>query len=71
MSVLSCDRKGCRNVMCDRLSHRYGYICNDCFQELVESKKDIEEFMSTEKDFYDGESRYNYDYYNNHFPITG
>jgi len=36
MSVLACDREGCTNVMCDRLSDTYrAYICNDCFDELV------------------------------------
>jgi len=35
MSVLACDRRGCANIMCDRYSHTYGYICNDCFEELV------------------------------------
>ena len=36
MGVLSCDRLGCQNIMCDRLSFKYGYICNECFDELVE-----------------------------------
>jgi len=35
MSVLACDRRGCDNIMCDRLSYQYGYLCEDCFQELV------------------------------------
>ena len=37
MSVLACDRNGCDNVMCDRLSHEYGYICHECFKDLVNS----------------------------------
>lgn len=47
MSVLACDRKGCENVMCDRLSHEYGYICNECFNKLVKLGPDtnIKEFM--------------------------
>lgn len=47
MSVLACDRKGCHNVMCDRLSHQYGYICEECFEELVTlgPETNIEEFM--------------------------
>jgi len=59
MGVLACDRKGCDNIMCDRLSHRYGYICNDCFEELVNriSTQEnrgllvtaIEEFMDSDK----------------------
>ena len=52
MGVLACDRRGCENVMCDRHSHTYGYICNECFEELVDEgiAMDIERFMNTEKD---------------------
>lgn len=51
MSVLSCDRKGCGNVMCDRCSPNYGYICNECFDELVASgpDTDIRTFMGQRK----------------------
>lgn len=35
MGVLRCDRVGCQNIMCDRYSPDHGYICNDCFEELV------------------------------------
>ena len=52
MGVLACDRKGCLNVMCDRVSHDYGYyICDDCFTELVNTgpTTDIDEFMDREK----------------------
>ena len=51
MSVLACDRKGCENIMCDRCSRRYGYICNNCFQELVKLGPDanIAIFMGQEK----------------------
>ena len=34
MSVLECDRRGCENIMCDRMSDNL-YICNECFDELV------------------------------------
>jgi hypothetical protein len=49
MSVLACDRYGCENVMCDRLSYTHGYICDECFEELVASGiiVDIEAFMNT------------------------
>lgn len=56
MGVLKCDRKGCDNVMCNRLSSQHGYICDSCFEELVErlvwqgSTVNIGEFMDTEKD---------------------
>lgn len=41
MGVMSCDRQGCNNIMCDRLILRNSrYICNDCFQELLLSKSE-------------------------------
>ena len=51
MGVMACDRKGCENVMCDRLSHDYGYICYECYQELVDSgpETNVEVFMNTDK----------------------
>ena len=51
MSVLSCARRGCNNIMCDRLSNEYGYICHECFNELVASgiATDIEVFMDSNK----------------------
>lgn len=46
MGVLACDRAGCENIMCDRLSHIYGYICDECFDELSQmADADIEAFM--------------------------
>lgn len=49
VGVLSCSRKGCPNVMCDRCSSVHGYICDDCFDELVKTggRVDIDEFMET------------------------
>jgi hypothetical protein len=47
MSVLQCDRTGCENIMCDRLSDEYGYLCWECFNELLASGTlDIEKFMN-------------------------
>lgn len=50
MSVLSCSRYGCENIMSDYLSYNYGYICNECIEEL-KSKPfiDIKEFMDSPK----------------------
>ncbi len=47
MSVLACNRTGCPHIMCDRLSHKYGYICEYCFEELCKlpASTDIEAFM--------------------------
>jgi hypothetical protein len=35
MGVMSCDRAGCKSIMCDRYNHKFGYICSDCFQQAV------------------------------------
>ena len=51
MSVLRCDRYGCENILCNRLSNQFGYLCNDCFTELVESAQNIENFMESKKEF--------------------
>lgn len=51
MGVMECDRKGCQNILCDRYNSTYGYICDECFEEL-ENKPlpvDILQFMDTEK----------------------
>jgi len=40
MGVLACFRKGCQNIMCDRYSSTYGYICHECFEELIEAYKE-------------------------------
>jgi hypothetical protein len=55
MGVMACDRNGCGQPMCTRASHRFGYICNYCFSELLQirqsiSLESIQEFMETPKD---------------------
>ncbi len=52
MGVLECVRKGCRNIMCDRYSYTYGYLCNECFGELCRSNLDMRVFMETEAGTY-------------------
>ena len=49
MGVLACNRNGCDNIMCDRYSYEHGYICDDCFRELVSTgpTTDIKGFMET------------------------
>ena len=49
MGVLWCARFGCENIMCDRYSYKYGYICERCFKELVNSgpETDVFKFMET------------------------
>ena len=64
MGVLPCDRVGCDNIMCDRYSHEYGYICNECFNELVSARVgyEIERFMNSRKTAYkEDENKPDYD----------
>ena len=51
MGVLACDRRGCERIMCERHSNEYGYLCWECFDELVNLgvKTDINQFMDTPK----------------------
>ncbi len=67
MSVLACDRNGCTNIMCDRLSHTYGYICDECYKELEVSNLCVRDFMETRKG--DVFRKAWIDYLNNEFPI--
>lgn len=70
MSVMSCNRRDCENIMCDKYSSRFGYICYECFDELVNLgiHEDVESFMNTRKK----EETYDniidpYEYFNNIF----
>lgn len=56
MGVRECDRRDCENIMCDKYSDEFGYICYECLSELRELQtvkklkfKDISEFMHTPK----------------------
>ena len=51
MGVLPCYRQSCKNIMCNRYSLTHGYICNECFEELVNlgAEANIDTFMKTEK----------------------
>lgn len=65
MGVMECSRKGCDNILCDRYSTTYGYICQECFGELTELgiNADIEAFMASskrrQKVFESAEERFN------------
>ncbi len=53
MGVLACDRSGCNNIMCDNLSHTYGYLCRECLEELKDNPMiDIEDFMGKPRQKY-------------------
>ena len=70
MSVLQCNRHGCPNIMCDRYSERYGYICRDCFDELVNLGLgvDIQEFMDSDMgSMFNDERNWAWDIYNDEF----
>ena len=52
MGVLACSRRGCENILCGRYSQKFGYICNECFDELVmvdSNKTNVATFMNSEK----------------------
>lgn len=50
MGVMNCSRSNCENILCDRYSKDYGYICDDCFCELLQKPNiNIESFMNTPK----------------------
>ncbi len=68
MGVLSCDRPGCDNIMCDRYSGKHGYLCWECFNELVAKKIPVSEFMRTIRAEED-ENPYTEEFYNEIFPI--
>lgn len=37
MGVREFNRQKCDNIMFDMYNSKYGYICNDCFDELLNS----------------------------------
>lgn len=55
MGVMTCDRMGCDNTMCDYHHEEHGFICSPCKEELIEflnadSMASIYNFMDTFKD---------------------
>lgn len=52
MGVMECFRVGCENIMCSRYSREHGYLCEDCFEELVAKgpTADIDDFMHSRKE---------------------
>lgn len=51
MGVKTCYRGNCNNILCECYSPEHGYICGECFEELVQRgpQADIGEFMRTQK----------------------
>lgn len=60
MGVMRCDRNGCENIMCYRLSGKYGYICDECFDELQSrgGSANVKGFMNSDKEEVDKEGAY-------------
>lgn len=51
MGVKNCNRTGCDSILCDRHSTEYGYICPECFNDLVNKgvESSISVFMAVVK----------------------
>jgi hypothetical protein len=51
MGVMGCDRNGCENIMCTKYNEEQGFICNECFEELVQlgPTHSITSFMNSKK----------------------
>jgi hypothetical protein len=61
MGVRGCDRKDCIEILCDLYSNKYGYICDECFEELINTgaETNIETFMKSNKiNIKEAEARY-------------
>lgn len=73
MGTMQCNRAGCEEILCNRYSCDYGYICWDCFKELVElgSSADAKTFMSTPKRTTPDPYRDPYEYWDEVFPMRG
>jgi hypothetical protein len=56
MGVMPCLRERCNQILCHIYSREFGYICTECFEELVDyclehgvSRATIKRFLCTEK----------------------
>jgi hypothetical protein len=60
MGIMPCER--CPNILCDRWCERYGYLCDECFEELVEMAQigpvDLDAFMVCETASFDAREYY-------------
>jgi hypothetical protein len=48
MGVLSCSRRGCKNIMCDIYIPEIGYVCYECRKEFTDYLETINETNLTE-----------------------
>lgn len=70
MGVLRCVRYYCNNILCDRHSYEYGYLCNDCFEELVDLgiNVNIEKFLQTSPGSNENKKNKSYEKWSKIFP---
>ena len=51
MGSMQCYRVGCENACCDLYNERFGYICFECFEQLVAiGSLDVAAFMADDKE---------------------
>ena len=66
MGVMNCYRKGCDNIMCDRHSDEYGYICYECNKELnVLLKDNLDNYHEVIKSFMNNDKKNKLKYFEN------
>ena len=59
MGIMYCSKTDCENILCNYYSTEFGYICNDCLNELKKYQKkhtemtltDIKEWMNIPIDY--------------------
>jgi hypothetical protein len=57
MGVMPCSKEGCEHILCRRYNEEFGYICDDCLQDLIKycnikkstSPETIREFLELDK----------------------
>jgi len=72
MADQPCNRAGCEEIRCSRLNDKYGYICADCFRELVAlgPVADIAEFLESGREGEVVNIEASTAYYNSLFPTA-
>ena len=49
MGVMECDREGCESIMCRRIILDNQYICDSCYEELLEYKRSWPSHMTKDR----------------------
>jgi len=49
MGVMECERKGCEQILCRRMVCDNRYICESCYEDLLEYKKTWPSTMTKDK----------------------